>query len=61
VRVAVIGPRHLARQWHQVEYLAKQLLRHAGDLEDALNGLEGGVFAAQRAAKAAADEEGDAA
>jgi hypothetical protein len=51
----------IGRQWHQVEYVARQLLRHASDLGDALDALESGVFAAKRATKDAEDEEGDAA
>jgi hypothetical protein len=50
----------IGRQWSQVEYVARQVLRHASDLNDALNALESGVFAAQRAMKNASNEEGDA-
>jgi hypothetical protein len=35
--------------------------RHTGDLADALDALEGKIFAAQRARKEAGDKEGDAA
>jgi hypothetical protein len=55
------SPEEIGRQWSQVEYVARQLLRHAGDLGDALNTLESGVFAAQRARKEVDDEKGDAA
>lgn len=51
----------IGRQWHQVRYAARQLLRHADELGGALNTLESRIFAAQRATKDASGEEGDAA
>lgn len=50
----------IGRQWSQVEYVARQLLRHASELGDVLDSLESGVFAAQRATQSD-DEDGEAA
>lgn len=37
------------RQWPQVEYIARQILRHARDLGKSLDDLEQGTFAVRRA------------
>jgi hypothetical protein len=39
----------IERQWPQVEYIARQLLRHAGELSRSLDDLESGTFALRRA------------
>lgn len=49
------------RQWSQVEYIARQLLRHASELDSALSALESGVFAARRAANDHEDDDEGAA
>lgn len=43
-----VSEAEIDRQWYQVEYLAKQLLRHASELSGALADMELGVFAVRR-------------
>ncbi len=42
--------REIERQWPQIEWIARQLLRHAGELEDALAEIERATSAIRRAA-----------
>lgn len=61
----VVTDEAIDRQWLQVEYVARQIMQHVKELEDAMLGVEHGVMAVSRVARAstpaAPDEEGGAA